>query len=212
MVQSKWDFIFEKNPIQQRETWKQYSARIAELKESHSDNPVAVEGAYTRYQRRKKRDKEQYKTENITTDKRHGEPFNWREWADHIIKKQELKEKSSFQQNTASINFKTDSEYIIVSDSYKAYRGVEKMRKHVMVKGDGGYVQNGFHTNNIENFWSLLKRGIIGIYHFTSAKHLQKYCDEFAFRYNFRNSTTSARFNLVFGSMENRLTYKQLIA
>lgn len=74
------------------------------------------------------------------------------------------------------------------------------------------YVVNGFHTNGIENYWSLLKRGIYGIYHSASPKHLQRYCDEFSFRYNTRKLTDCERFNLTLTRMEGRLTHKQLIA
>jgi len=48
------------------------------------------------------------------------------------------------------------------------------------------YVAGDVHTNTIEGFWSLLKRGIGGVYHSVSAKHLQGYLDEYAFRYNHR--------------------------
>ena len=67
------------------------------------------------------------------------------------------------------------------------------------------------HTNTIEGFWSLLKRGIVGIYHFTSVKHLQFYVDEFVFRYNTRHNDESQRFNLLLMNTEQRLTYKELI-
>jgi transposase-like protein len=50
------------------------------------------------------------------------------------------------------------------------------------------YVMGDIHTNTIEGFWSLLKRGIGGVYHQISAKHLQMYCDEYAYRYNRRFS------------------------
>ncbi len=49
------------------------------------------------------------------------------------------------------------------------------------------YVQGDVHTNTIEGFFSLLKRGIDGVYHSVSAKYLQRYLDEYAFRYNHRN-------------------------
>jgi hypothetical protein len=52
---------------------------------------------------------------------------------------------------------------------------------------------------------------IFGIYHFTSRKHLQKYVDEFVFRYNTRNFVESQRFNLLLSNTEFRLTYKELI-
>lgn len=66
-------------------------------------------------------------------------------------------------------------------------------------------------TNSIEGFWSILKRGIIGIYHYTSRKHLQLYVDEFVFRYNTRNKSINSRFNYLLCNTEHRLTYKHLI-
>jgi transposase-like protein len=49
------------------------------------------------------------------------------------------------------------------------------------------YVSGDIHTNTIEGFWSLVKRGIGGVYHAVSAKHLQGYLNEYAWRYNHRN-------------------------
>jgi len=51
------------------------------------------------------------------------------------------------------------------------------------------YVVGDIHTNTVDGFWSLLKRGINGVYHSVSAKHLQSYLDEYSFRYNHRNDT-----------------------
>ena len=48
------------------------------------------------------------------------------------------------------------------------------------------YVLGDAHVNTIENAWSLFKRGLVGMYHHVSAKHLQSYLDEFAFRYSHR--------------------------
>ncbi|MDP8956922.1 MAG: IS1595 family transposase, partial [Actinomycetota bacterium] len=48
------------------------------------------------------------------------------------------------------------------------------------------YVDGDVHTNTIEGFWSLLKRGVSGVYHGVSTKHLQSYLDEYVFRYNNR--------------------------
>jgi transposase-like protein len=71
----------------------------------------------------------------------------------------------------------------LMSDEWKAYTGLSKMYNHKFVKhGDGEYVNGDIHTNTIEGFWSLLKRGIIGIYHNVSSKHLDKYLDEFEYR------------------------------
>ncbi len=49
------------------------------------------------------------------------------------------------------------------------------------------YVSGDVHTNTIEGFWSLVKRGIDGVYHNVSAKHLQGYLNEYSWRYNHRN-------------------------
>ena len=75
----------------------------------------------------------------------------------------------------------------------------------------GQYVNGRVHTNTIEGFWGLLKRGIVGIYHFTSVKHLQNYVDEFVFRYNTRDNAEPQRFNLLLSNTEHRLTYEGLI-
>jgi transposase-like protein len=105
----------------------------------------------------------------------------------------------------------------VVSDAYKSYNGVEKLvAKHVVVKHEqGGYVhlENGtkFHTQNIENFWSQLKRGYIGIYHHMSPKHLHRYCNEFATRYNQRKDGNIARFlHVVSNSGVKKVTYSLL--
>ncbi|RYE36473.1 MAG: hypothetical protein EOP48_29570 [Sphingobacteriales bacterium] len=59
----------------------------------------------------------------------------------------------------------------------------------------------------------MLKRGIIGIYHYTSRKHLQRYCEEFAFRYNHRNLLATERFEMaVKKSQDTRLLWKVLVS
>ena len=100
----------------------------------------------------------------------------------------------------------------LYTDEWLGYRGVAKIYDHSIVRHNvGQYVNGRVHTNTIEGFWSLLKRGIFGIYHFTSKKHLQMYVDEFVFRYNTRHISGSNRFNLLLSNTQNRLTYKELI-
>jgi len=75
------------------------------------------------------------------------------------------------------------------------------------------YVNEKAHTNSIENFWSHLKRGVYGTYHWISRKHLQSYIDEFTLRYNTRKYEEQDRLSLVFSSVVGqRLTYQQLIS
>jgi transposase-like protein len=69
-----------------------------------------------------------------------------------------------------------------------AKRGYAHSRVHHTAKV---YVSGDVHTNTIEGFWSLLKRGIDGTYHAVSNKHLQSYLDEFTFRYNHRHDAPS---------------------
>lgn len=102
---------------------------------------------------------------------------------------------------------------IIVSDGWMGYRGLSREYTHMIIQHNKGvFKKDGYHTNGIEGFWSQLKRGIIGIYHYASPKHLGKYCDEFAFRYNTRKMSEGARFNLSLINADERLTYKELIS
>lgn len=101
---------------------------------------------------------------------------------------------------------------IVVTDEWGAYNGLANNYQHEVLKHNAAeFVRDGFHTNSIEGFWSLLKRGIFGIYHSVSPKHLNKYCDEFSYRYNTRKTSDGNRFSLSLVNAENRLTYKQLI-
>lgn len=101
----------------------------------------------------------------------------------------------------------------IVSDGWRGYRGLERNYSHEVIKHNLGMFKKGaYHTNGIEGFWGLLKRGIVGIYHFTSDKHLHRYCDEFAYRYNIRTMSVGEQFNLTLINSDERLMYKQLIA
>lgn len=110
------------------------------------------------------------------------------------------------------IRAEVSNEAIIITDGFGGYKGLKlEFKDHVIISHANGEYANGtFHTNTIEGFWSLLKRGIFGIYHFTSKKHLQKYVDEFVFRYNTRHSLEANRFNLLLANTEFRLTYKEL--
>ncbi|MGH9775960.1 MAG: IS1595 family transposase [Candidatus Acidiferrales bacterium] len=86
----------------------------------------------------------------------------------------------------------------IYTDEWKGYRRIPNMRDadgkpanftHFKIRHKWGhYVKDGhIHTNSVEGFWSLVKRGINGVYHSVSPEYLQSYLDEFTFRYNRRH-------------------------
>lgn len=101
---------------------------------------------------------------------------------------------------------------VISTDEWKAYNGLDKSYQHVKVNhGAKEFVNAMAHTNNLECFWSHLKRGIDGIYHWVSKKHLQSYINEYSLRFNTRGNLTNERFDLILCNMVGRLTYKQLI-
>jgi len=84
----------------------------------------------------------------------------------------------------------------LMTDEYKGYLGMAKILPHSVIKHAKWYVDGDIHTNTIESFWALLKRGMFGQFHSVSRKHLQKYVDEFCYRYNLRNSDPMDMFNL----------------
>lgn len=102
----------------------------------------------------------------------------------------------------------------VVTDAYRSYNGLNKTYSHVTVKHtENNYITVGDdHTNSIEGFWSQLKRGIVGIYHQVSPKHLHRYCHEFGYKYNTRKQLDTFRFEGTIKLCSNkRLTYAQLI-
>lgn len=74
--------------------------------------------------------------------------------------------------------------------------------KHLTINHSKRFVEGTTHTNGIENFWSVMKRGIYGIYHCVSLKYLQRYVNEFCFRYNNRFNPNT--FDLVLENSMNR--------
>ena len=100
----------------------------------------------------------------------------------------------------------------VYTDDASAYKGIpydhESVRHSV-----GEYVRDMAHTNGIESFWALLKRGYQGTYHKISPKHLQRYVDEFAGRHGIRNANTIDQMGFVVaGMIGKRLPYRELVA
>lgn len=100
----------------------------------------------------------------------------------------------------------------IITDEWIGYNRLSIDFTHLRVNHSQDIYLDGIaHTNNIDGFWSLLKRGIIGIYHSVSEKHIERYVDEFAQRYNTRDNTEVERFNHFLSKCEGRLKYTNLI-
>jgi hypothetical protein len=76
----------------------------------------------------------------------------------------------------------------LFTDDFRSYGRMCKNYDHQTVgHGAGEYVRGEAHTNSIESFWALFKRGYVGTYHQMSDKHLQRYVDEFVYRFNRRD-------------------------
>lgn len=102
-----------------------------------------------------------------------------------------------------------ESGSIVVTDEWRSYNGLKCDFQHEVIKHkQDEYVRNGIHTNSVEGFWALFKRGIYGIYHFASQKHLQRYTDEFSYRYNTRKVSDRERFSNSLKRLDGSLTYK----
>lgn len=99
----------------------------------------------------------------------------------------------------------------LYTDALKSYDGLENWFQHQVVDHAVAYVDGRIHTNGLENFWSLLKRGLSGTYVSVEPFHLFRYLDEQAFRYNERKGKDADRFETVLTGVEGkRLTYARL--
>ena len=104
----------------------------------------------------------------------------------------------------------------LYSDALKSYDGLAQEYAHKVIDHAEKYVDGLIHTNGLENFWSLLKRGIAGTYVSVEPFHLFRYLDEQVFRYNHRatkeNQITDAdRFSMVASNLfGKRLTFAEL--
>lgn len=104
----------------------------------------------------------------------------------------------------------------LFTDEHRSYTGLDNLFfTHETVNHFYGEYKRGLaSTNSIESVWAVLKRGIEGVYHHTSKKHLHRYVNEFTFRLNegsVKNHTLQRLDSFVMASFGKRLTYKELI-
>lgn len=103
--------------------------------------------------------------------------------------------------------------YSVFTDELKSYEGIQGYRHQSVKHSVGEYVRGNAHTNGIESFWALLKRGYHGVYYWISCKRLHRYVNEFATRFNRRKLGTEVQLNAAIRGMENKsLPYKALTA
>ena len=101
----------------------------------------------------------------------------------------------------------------VYTDEYVAYRKMNRYHVTVNHKAYEWATEDGVGTNGIESFWSMLKRAHKGTFHKLSAKHVQRYVDEFAGRHNVRELDTADQMLIVARAMRGkRLTYRELTA
>ncbi|GAA5088400.1 IS1595 family transposase [Chryseobacterium ginsengisoli] len=103
----------------------------------------------------------------------------------------------------------------LISDEWWAYEGLDKYYDHKVIDhSKKEYVSlqdNTIHTNNIEGSWKILKNSVCGIHNHVSRKHLQKYVDEFVYKFNLREISDGERFKYLLTNSDVRTKYKDLI-
>lgn len=90
---------------------------------------------------------------------------------------------------------------MLLTDEYRGYNEMHCLLPHQRVNHSRRYVDCLVHTNNIESFWAIVKRGIVGQFHKVSAKYLDMYLDEFCYRYNGRTTNGAVLFDVTVGRM-----------
>lgn len=105
-----------------------------------------------------------------------------------------------------------DRSSAIMTDEWRSYYGIGKEfagGHQVVNHGKGEYKRGDASTNEVEAFFALLKRGIVGSFHHVSKQHLNRYCDEFSFRWNHRKTTDGERtIEAIKGAEGKRLMYR----
>lgn len=101
---------------------------------------------------------------------------------------------------------------IVITDEASVYDKILGNRDRRLINHSKHEYANGaIYTNTIEGAFSLVKRSIYGIFHWVSRKHLQRYLNEFSFRYNNRELENWTCISKVISNIDNRLKYKDLI-
>lgn len=106
-----------------------------------------------------------------------------------------------------AIRKNVDRKARIVTDEFTAYKGIGKEFEgghHTVNHGRGEYSRGDIYTNTAESYFALLKRGVVGTFHHVSKEHLDRYCDEFSFRWNYRKVTDFERLHAALRLVQGR--------
>jgi transposase-like protein len=95
----------------------------------------------------------------------------------------------------------------LITDEHPYYGGIEKHLPHGVIRHMSEYVRGPIHTQSIESYWAILKRGLYGTFHHVDAGYLGQYLHEFEFRYNARRVSDAERFGALMGQTQGRLTW-----
>ena len=112
----------------------------------------------------------------------------------------------------ATIKENVEPGSLVYTDEWRAYANLVGYNHRVVNHSVGEYVKDMIHTNGVESFWALLKRGYVGTFHHISPKHLWRYVNEFEERHNTRLMQPLERFgHFIRLTIDKRLTYQELI-
>jgi transposase-like protein len=95
----------------------------------------------------------------------------------------------------------------LMSDEHNYYRGISSLLPHDVIRHKSEYVRGEVHTQGIESFWSILKRGLTGTYFHVDAAYLNQYVQEYAFRHNTRHISDTERFNELMRNVGGRVDW-----
>lgn len=90
---------------------------------------------------------------------------------------------------------------LLITDEYKGYSNMKRIVCHKTINHQKQYVEGLIHTNTIESFWAIVKRGLMGQFHWVSKKYLQQYLNEFCYRYNARKQDADVVFDNILDGM-----------
>lgn len=98
----------------------------------------------------------------------------------------------------------------VYTDCHRSYEGIKGFNHEAVKHSVGEYVRGQAHTNGVESFWAVLKRGYYGTFHYMSGKHLHRYVNEFSTRHNLGHDTMNCLAVVTDGMVGRRLTYEGL--